>query len=297
MDSQALPVNSKTMDVLPGPARSSRSTVVGLGANWWAGKEIASGIRAIFEGRHALKQPTEMSLDFAGIALHDITLGLRVGSDARQVKSRDVGSNKSETSVWFFEPRVNLGTAFTNGQRQRDRMGWTVSGTYTDEQILTFGISSDKYLDPISNSTDVIDIDSNRYTGPGDHSHMDLMVFSSLGAQKGHYAWSGMLDYTSINYRTGDLDVLDQMRIRVGLKNRWLLNSRVAFDLSPKYTSIKYNSGMTENISEIRSASEIRLFPLWTFALEAAMEHRRVSQDPTTSWQRQIYGAWVSREL
>lgn len=297
MDSQALPVNSKATDILPGPARSSRSMVVSLGANWWTRKEIAPSIRALFEGHHALKQPTEMSLDFAGVALHDITLGLRVGRDGREVKSTDIGSNKNQTSIWYFEPRVNLGTAFTNGQRQRDRMGWTVSGTYADDQIFTFGITSDKYLDPIAKSTDVIDIDSNRYTGPGDHSHMDLVVFTTLGAQAGHYAWSWMLDYAAIDYRNGDLDELDQIRVRLGLKNRWLLTSRVAFELSPKYTSIKYKLGFSENIAEIHAASEFKLLPLWTFSLQAAMERRRVGDDPTTSWLRQLYGASVSREF
>ena len=297
MDSQALPVNSKTIDVLPGPARSSRSTVVGLGAKWWTNKEMASSIRAIFEGRHALTQPTEMSLDFAGVALHDVTLGLRVGRDGRDIKSTNAGSNKIQKSNFYFEPRVNFGTAFTNGQRQRDRMGWTVSGTYADDHILTFGITSDKYLDPIPNSTDVIDIDSNRYTGPGDHSHMDLIVFTTLGAQSGHYAWSWMLDYASIDYRTGYLDVLDQIRMRLALKNRWQLNSRVALDLTPTYTSIKYKLDVSENIAEIRAASEFKIFPLWTIAFEAAMERRRVSDDPTTSWLRQRYGASVSREF
>jgi len=297
MDSQALPVNSKTMDVLPGPARSSRSTVVGLGANWWTSKEVASSIRAKLEGHHALRQPTEMSLDFAGVALHDITLGLRVGRDGRDLKSTSTGGNNSHKSIFYFEPRINLGTAFTNGQRQRDRMGWTVSGTYADDQILTFGITSDKYLDPIPNSTDVIDIDSNRYTGPGDHSHMDLEIFTTLGAQSGHYTWSWMLDYAAIDYRTGDLDALDQIRIRLVLKNRWLLNSRVALDLAPKYTSIKYKLGVSENIAEIRAVSEFKFLPLWVFALEAAMERRRVSDDSTTSWLRQLYGASVSREF
>ena len=290
MDSQALPVNSKKISVMPQNAKMSRSLVLGATGDWWASRQLSKDLNFIVSGTHDLYFPKETSISFASRSVHEVSAGFAMGGD--------VDERYQPVDRWTGSLLGRLGTGLSGGERQRDRMGWAATIGRPSWRYLSFGIKSDKYLDPKPGGADVIDLDMNRYTGEADHSHLDLVFLISASAATGIYSWSVGGDYGNVDYRTGVMDQYDHSLMRISAKFGWALARRVELFLDPQFLSRTYkDGGGTDQTTGASLGARVLAAPLWTVIADLAMENRAVSKDETSSWSRLIYGLGVAAEI
>ena len=290
MDGQALPINSKVPSAVYTGANSSRSLVYGMDGDWWLSRKITEETSLKLSGAHAVTTPYDTTISFATKFMTNFSLAVEIGNHETM--------GAAPPDRWVFDVAGNFGTAITGGARQRDRFGWSLATTRPKWRNLTFGIISDKYLDPLPGGGDVLDIDMNRYTGDADHSHIDLIFYSGLSTQSSHFSWLLRAEYGTIDYRTGILDALDSTHTKALCDFSWLLSTFTRFAVSPSITSKTYkNAGGTDQTSSLQTGFRFRTAPLWTTLLDASLENRVVSKDKASSWMRHTYGFGLSADL
>jgi len=290
MDSQALPVNSKKISVMPQNSKMSRSLVFGATGDWWTTRPLSNDLNFIVSGSHDLFIPKESSISFASRSVQEVSAGFAMGGD--------VDEGYRPVDRWTGRLLGRLGTGLSGGERQRDRMGWSATVGRPSWNNLTFGLKSDKFLDPKPGGADVIDLDLNRYTGEADHSHLDLIFLIKASAASGIYLWSVDGEYGNVDYRTGVMDQFDYSLIKLSAKLGWAVARRVQLFLDPEFMSRAYkDGGGTDQTTGAHLGARVLASPLWTVIVDAAMENRAVSKDQTSSWSRLIYGLGVAAEI
>jgi hypothetical protein len=290
MDGQALPVNSKTTTVMPAGARTSRSLVFDVDGDWWWTRKITNESRLRISGSHSLSYPRESSISFASQSIHNVSFAMLVGDQ--------VTEGGSPADRWVFDMAGNLGAGISGGERQRDRFGWMFSTVRPKWINLTFGVMSDKYLDPKPGGADVIDIDLNRYTGEADHSHLDLIFFSGLSASNGFFSWIFRGEFGYVDYRTGILDQFDHTHLKASGNLSWQMSRRSTLDIRPAFVSKQYKEdGGTDQTLTVQTGLRFKMAPLWTASIDASLENRSVSKDEASSWTRHTYGLGLASDL
>ena len=72
MDTQAVPLNTKTSKAMPIVIKASRSPVVAVEGSWWSDQQLSSNVTLRLNGNHDYRSPSAASLSFASSSLHDL---------------------------------------------------------------------------------------------------------------------------------------------------------------------------------------------------------------------------------
>lgn len=290
MDSQALPVNSKKISVMPQNAKVSRSLVFGITGDWWTTRHLARDLNLKISGTHDVYVPKESSISFASRSVHEIS--------AEVIAGGDIDERNEPVDRWTGALAGTIGTGLAGGERQRDRMGWSMTVGRPSWSHLSCGIKSDKYLDPKPGGADVIDLDLSLYTGEADHSHLDLAFLVNAAAMNGELSWWLGSEYGTVDYRTGIMDQYDHSLIRLSAKLGWVVSRRVELFMDPEFLSRTFkDNGGTDQSTGAHVGARLMVAPLWNLIVDTAIENRAVSKDETSSWSRLIYGIGLSAEL
>ncbi len=287
MDGQALPINSKKTTGMPQSATSSRSTVYAIDGTWWAHMPVSKDGVFKISGLHNFVKPYPPSMAIGQTSIHEVTTSFEAG--------------QSENSGWSAEVGLHLGTGISGSERQRDHFGWSAILSRPDWLGLSFGIDSSKYLDPNPGGSDLLDLDLNRFTGEGDHSHIDLMGL--VGWQWGSNAnlkprLNLNIGYGRVDYRTGDLDQYDHTLTQLEIDARWPISDQTVVTLGPRHLTRRFkDQGGTETDAKITAGIHFRTAPLWTTSIQGSYESRQTSADESLTYVGHSYGFGLSVDL
>jgi hypothetical protein len=292
MDSQAVPVNSKEISPMPNNMKASSAVVASIDGEWWFNRPVAKNASVLFGGNHFLRYPTGVRQLPYAVGKHDIRLGLEV--DGR----KQVSEPQEVPQGWTLTPSAVLGVGMLGSFRVRERFGWEMKASYHQDKVYSVTFKSDKYLDPAPGGIDMVDIDLYRLTVPGDFSHIDNVLHGEIAGSSQQLSWSVGLDLGRIDYRLPESIGFDHDLARLNFSLNYRLSPAVLFEFSPKYTSRNYyNVSAQETCVELESAMGWRPIPLWMGKILIGYENRRVSNDPVSSWTRQIYGVSVLTDI
>ncbi len=292
MDSQAVPVNSKEIFPMPNNMKASRAVVTSFDGEWWFNRPLAKNASVLFGGNHFARFPTGVRQSPYTVGKHDLRLGLAV--DGRKPVSEQQGVPQG----WTLKPSAVLGVGMLGSFRVRERFGWEVKASYHQDKVYSVTFMSDKFLDPAPGGVDMVDIDLYRLTVPGDFSHIDNVLRGEIAGSSQQLSWSVGLDLGRVDYRLPESIGFDHDLARLNFSLSYRLSPAVLFEFSPRYTSRNYyNVSAQETCLELESAMGWRPIPLWMGKILMGYENRRVSNDPVSSWARQIYGVSVLTDI
>ena len=292
MDSQAVPVNSKEVSSMPNKMKASRALVAAFDGTWWSNYVLAKNATLLVSGGHIMRFPTGVRQSAFTVGKHDLRLGLAV--DARKPSSEQANWARG----WLVQPGVVLGVGMLGSYRVRERFGWEIKLSYSHDKNYSVTFMSDKYLDPAPGGVDIVDIDLQRFTAPGDFSHVDNVIRGEITGASGQYGWTATVDYGRVDYRLPESIGFDHNLSRVMLAASYRVSPAMLLEISPKYTARSYyEAGADESCLELESSIGWRPVPLWMGKFLLTYENRRVSNDPTSSWKRYIYGVSALTDL
>ena len=291
MDSQALPINVDEAAGLPDKVVTSRSLVTRVAGRWWLVNDLSNQAAVKFSGIHDFEKPIDSNISFAARSVHDFGIDLVIGD---HLSGQGLPADR-----WIIDLGARLGTGLSGDERQRDRMGWDLSVTRPIWTGLKIGVESSKYLDPRPNGNDVIDLDLERLTGAVDHSHLDLVFYLDLSSIPQRLTWNARFSAGQVDYRVQSQNTYDHNLIKTSGDISWiLLPPRLSVSLSPYFVSRLYkNEGGSDQTTGINSDFIILIAPLWKLLVSGGVESRAVSEDPSTSWSRRVYGMGLSAEF
>ncbi len=287
MDSQAVPLNSKTSTPLPIKLKASRAIKTALNADWWTERPIAGQSSFRVQGWHNFQTPMAASLSFASTSEHVLGVDFKIGSFG----------NNGDIDRWNISTGARMGLGIVGGESQRDRYGFVMEAHRPSWTGFFVSLQSDKYFDPSPGGADLFDLDMERYTGEVDHSHVDLKFFAGFKSLGHPLGWSFSLGSGSVDYRTPEMGRYDHSLSIFDGQLMWQAADRWSYSVEGRFKNRSFNEGGSDSTQTLKADAKARLFPLWRFSLFAGYELRKVSADILTSWGRNFYGMAVQSDL
>lgn len=292
MDSQAIPVNSKELFPMPNHVKTSRAIVTAFDGDWWMSGPISQATDFRIESTHRMRLPTGVRHAPFAVGKHDVHLGLAF--EEQSPPDQNTGIKRG----WFLQPSFVVGVGTLGSFRTRERYGAELKLRLYGDNVYSLTFRNDKFLDPAPGGVDIVDIDLNRLTAPGDFSHIDSVMCGEILGVQGRYTWGASIEIGRIDYRVPQAIGYDHNLLRMSFKSSLRASPETFLEVTPRYTSRRYYDENTQDTTlELESSIAYRLRPLWMGKAFLGLEKRDVSNDPASSWIRHIYGVSLVTDL
>lgn len=292
MDSQAIPVNSKELFPMPNQIETSRAIVTAFDGDWWMSGPISQATDFRIESTHRMRLPTGVRQAPFAVGKHDVHFGLAF--EEQSSPDQNTGIKRG----WFLQPSFVVGVGTLGSFRTRERYGAELKLRHYGANVYSLTFRNDKFLDPAPGGADIVDIDLNRLTAPGDFSHIDSVMCGEILGVQGSYTWDFLIEIGRVDYRVPEAIEYDHNLLRMSFNSSLRASPETLFELTPRYTFRRYYNVNTHDTTlELDSSIAYRLRPLWMGKAFLGLEKRDVSDDPASSWIRHIYGVSLVTDL